>query len=206
MQLPFLPLWLAAKGLDAGAIGIVLSVPMVVRVAAIPLATRSADRHDALRAAMVIASALALIGYAAMGLVQGAVAITIAFALASVFYAPLMPLSDAYALRGLAALGRAYGPVRLWGSAAFIAGSLGAGLLLDVLPARDLIWLVVGALAIAAAAACALSPLGLRRGIHLQLRPLRLKKRFHLFNSGRIRRKMSITFIIALGNTTAQSG
>jgi MFS transporter, PPP family, 3-phenylpropionic acid transporter len=162
VQLPFLPLWLAAKGLDAGTIGIVLSVPMVVRVAAIPLATRSADRHDALRAAMVIASALALIGYGAMGLVQGAVAITTAFALASVFYAPLMPLSDAYALRGLAALGRAYGPVRLWGSAAFIAGSLGAGLLLDVLPARDLIWLVVAALAIAAAAACALSPLGLR--------------------------------------------
>ena len=77
VQLPFLPLWLAAKGLDAGAIGIVLSVPMVVRVAAIPLATRSADRHDALRAAMVIASALALIGYGAMGLVEGAVAITI---------------------------------------------------------------------------------------------------------------------------------
>src|ERR671936_2512255 len=68
VQVPFLPLWLAAKGLDAGAIGIVLSVPMVVRVAAIPLATRSADRHDALRAAMVIASALALIGYGAMGL------------------------------------------------------------------------------------------------------------------------------------------
>jgi PPP family 3-phenylpropionic acid transporter len=159
VQLPFLPLWLAAKGLDAGAIGIVLSVPMVVRVAAIPLATRSADRHDALRVAMVIASALSLVGYGAMGFAEGAVAITIAFALASVFYAPLMPLSDAYALRGLAALGRAYGPVRLWGSAAFIAGSLGAGLLLDVLPARDLIWLVVAALAITAAAACALSPL-----------------------------------------------
>jgi PPP family 3-phenylpropionic acid transporter len=106
VQLPFLPLWLAAKGLDAGAIGIVLSVPMVVRVAAIPLATRSADRHDALRAAMVIASALALIGYAAMGLVQGAVVITIAFALASVFYAPLMPLSDAYAPRSDAPMAR----------------------------------------------------------------------------------------------------
>ena len=42
------------------------------------------------------------------------------------------------------------------------AGSLGAGLLLDVLPARDLIWLVVAALAITAAAACALSPLASR--------------------------------------------
>ena len=162
VQLPFLPLWFAAKGLDAGAIGIVLSVPMVVRVAAIPLATRSADRHDALRAAMVIASALALIGYGAMGLVQGAVAITIAFALASVFYAPLMPLSDAYALRGLAAVGRAYGPVRLWGSAAFIVGSFGAGLLLERIAARDLIWLLVAALTITAAAAYALSPLPAR--------------------------------------------
>src|SRR6516165_9965471 len=56
VQLPFLPVWLAARGLDAGTIGIVLAVPMVVRVFAIPLATRRADRHDALRLAIVITS------------------------------------------------------------------------------------------------------------------------------------------------------
>jgi len=38
VQVPFLPVWLAAKGLDAGAIGVVLAVPVVVRMAAIPLA------------------------------------------------------------------------------------------------------------------------------------------------------------------------
>ena len=59
VQLPFLPLWLAAKGLDAGAIGVALALPMVVRVFAIPLATRGADRHDALHATIVIAAALA---------------------------------------------------------------------------------------------------------------------------------------------------
>jgi MFS transporter, PPP family, 3-phenylpropionic acid transporter len=164
VQLPFLPLWLAAKGLDAGAIGIVLAIPMIVRVLAIPLATRRADRHDALRTAIMIAAGMAVLGYGAVGLAQGAAAIMAAFALASAFYTPIMPLADAYALRGLRHLGRAYGPVRLWGSAAFIAGSFGAGLLLDVIAARDLIWLVVTAMAIAAAAACALAPLAPREG------------------------------------------
>jgi len=162
VQVPFLPLWLAAKGLDTSTIGMVLSVPMLVRLLAIPLATRIADRQDALRAIIAIASALAMLGYGAMGLAQGALAVTIAFALASIFYTPLMPLADAYALRGLGTLGRAYGPVRLWGSAAFIVGSFAGGLVLDVVPARDLIWLVAAALVITASAGCTLSPLAPR--------------------------------------------
>jgi MFS transporter, PPP family, 3-phenylpropionic acid transporter len=162
VQVPFLPLWLAAKGLDATLIGIVLSVPMIVRVFAIPLATRGADRHNALHTVIVIASAMAVLGYGALGLAQGAVAIAITYALASAFYTPLMPLADAYALRGLGHIGRAYGPVRLWGSAAFIVGTFAAGLLLDIIAARDLIWIMVATLAITAAAALALSPLTLR--------------------------------------------
>ncbi|MET0471542.1 MAG: MFS transporter [Xanthobacteraceae bacterium] len=160
VQLPFLPVWLAAKGLDADMIGIVLAIPMIVRVFAIPLATRRADRHDALRMAIVIAATGAVVGYGVVGLAQGAAAIAMAFVFASVFYTPIMPLADAYALRGLGGLGRAYGPVRMWGSAAFIVGSFGAGILLDVTAARDLIWLIVAAAVITAAAACALKPLG----------------------------------------------
>jgi PPP family 3-phenylpropionic acid transporter len=53
----------------------------------------------------------------------------------------------------------AYGPVRLWGSAAFIAGSFGAGFSLDLIAPRDLIWLVVVAMMLAAAAAWLLVPL-----------------------------------------------
>jgi MFS transporter, PPP family, 3-phenylpropionic acid transporter len=159
VQLPFLPVWLAARGLDAGAIGVVLGLAMIARVFAIPIATRSADRHDALRLAIVIAAAAAVLGYVALAFAQGAVAIAMVFTLATVAYAPIMPLADAYALRGLARLGRAYGPVRLWGSAAFIVGSLGAGVLLDLMPARDLIWLLVAAVIVTAVAALALAPL-----------------------------------------------
>jgi PPP family 3-phenylpropionic acid transporter len=159
VQLPFLPVWLAAKGLDAGAIGIVLAVPMIVRVVAIPMATRAADRRDALRATIMTAAAVAVAGYGALAFAEGVVAIMVVYALASAAYTPAFLLTDAYALRGLARWGRAYGPVRLWGSAAFIVASLGAGSLLDVIPARDLIWLIVAAMGLTAAAACALAPL-----------------------------------------------
>ena len=51
-------------------------------------------------------------------------AASVAFAvLASAAHTPVFLLVDAYALRGLGRHGRAYGPVRLWGSAAFIVSS-----------------------------------------------------------------------------------
>lgn len=160
ISLPFFPVWLAARGLDAAAIGLVLALPMVVRVAAIPLVTRVADRRDALRAALVAATLAAAAGYLAMGLAEGMLALVVAYALASFAFTPVMPLADAYALKGLGARGRAYGPVRLWGSAAFIAGMFGAGALLDVMPARDLIWLIVASMAAIAMASLMLAPLG----------------------------------------------
>jgi PPP family 3-phenylpropionic acid transporter len=160
VQLPFLPVWLTAKGLDARAIGIVLAVPAVIRIVAIPLATRMADRHDALRGVIILAAAGATVGFGALAFAQGALAIALVYALASAAYAPVMMLADTYALRGLAQRGRAYGPARLWGSAAFIVASFGAGALLDLISPDDLIWLMVGAMAIATAAALTLVPLG----------------------------------------------
>jgi MFS transporter, PPP family, 3-phenylpropionic acid transporter len=162
VQMPFLPVWFAAKGLDAGSVGVVLAIPLVVRVLAIPIATRIADRCDAARAVIMTGSVAALLAHVAVGLVQSPAAIMAAVAFASFFYTPLMPLADAYALRGLALHGRSYGTVRSWGSAAFIAGTLGCGWLLDLIAQRELIWVVVGALALNAAAACALTPLGER--------------------------------------------
>jgi MFS transporter, PPP family, 3-phenylpropionic acid transporter len=161
VQLPFLPVWLTAKGLDAGAIGIVLAIPAVIRIIAIPVATRMADRRDAVRGVIILAAAGATAAFAALAFAQGAAAIMLVYALASAAYAPVMMLADTYALRGLAPRGRAYGPVRVWGSAAFIVASFGAGALLDLMAPVDLIWLMVAAMAIATAAAFALAPLGM---------------------------------------------
>jgi PPP family 3-phenylpropionic acid transporter len=162
VQMPFLPVWLAARGLDAGAIGLVLAIPMVVRVFAIPLATHRADRHDALRAALMVASCAAALGYVGLALAPGIAAIIAAYALTSLFNTPIMSLTEAYALRGLMSHGRAYGPVRLWGSVAFIGGTMGAGFALDVMAAGNLIWILVAAMGLTAVAAFALAPLKLR--------------------------------------------
>jgi PPP family 3-phenylpropionic acid transporter len=159
VQMPFLPVWLAAKGLDSRLIGLVLAMPMLVRIVAVPLVTGLADRHDCLRLGIVFAASASVLGYAGLGLAGGATAIAIVFALASVAYTPLMPLTDAYALRGLAQRRRAYGPVRLWGSVTYIFGSFGAGVLLDLTAPRDLIWIVVAAMLPTAIAALALRPL-----------------------------------------------
>jgi PPP family 3-phenylpropionic acid transporter len=160
VQMPFLPVWFAAEGLDAAAVGVALAIPLLVRLLAIPLASRIADQFDAVRGVIVSCAAASLLGYSIVGLMQTPAAIMAAIALASLFYTPLMSLADAYALRGLSLRGRSYGPVRLWGSAAFIGGTLGGGMLLDLIDARALIWAVVAAMGLNAAAACALAPLG----------------------------------------------
>jgi PPP family 3-phenylpropionic acid transporter len=169
IQLPFFPLWLEAKGLDARMIGLVLAAPMVVRLFSIPVATRLADHREALWIAIVAAAGAAAAGTIALGFTEGTVAILIVFALASVPFTPIMPLAEAYALRGLAQIGRAYGPVRLWGSAAFVAGSLGAGWIVDSIAPGNLIWLIAAALLAATVAAAGLIPL--RPRAHATERP-----------------------------------
>ena len=159
IQLPFFPVWLKAKGLDPQMIGLVLAVPIVARLIAVPLVARAADRRDALRAAIIVASWLGVAGFVLVGLVEGAVAILIAYALAALALTPVMPLAETYALKGLGQRGRAYGPVRLWGSAAFILGTFVAGFATDTIPARYLIWLIAAASVISALTALALAPL-----------------------------------------------
>ena len=106
-----------------------------------------------------MACALSVVGYLLVGLASGATAIIVAYAFASLVYAPIMPITETYTLRGLTARGRAYGPVRLWGSAAFIAGTFLAGFATDVIAARHLIWLIFAGMVLAALSAVMLAPL-----------------------------------------------
>ena len=158
IQWPYFPVWLEAKGLDASTIGLVIAAPMIVRIVFTPVATHLADRYAALKAAIVILSAGGTLAMAVLGQLEGGIAILIAFVIATMFFSPTISIAEAYALNGLRARGRAYGPVRLWGSVAFIAGNVGAGLLLDAIAPGNLIWLSVAALAVSTVAAVMLVP------------------------------------------------
>jgi MFS transporter, PPP family, 3-phenylpropionic acid transporter len=159
IQLPFFPVWLKAKGLDPQMIGLVLAAPIIARIVTLPFVTHVADRYDAVRAAIVASCILTAAGYVLVGISDGALAILLTVAFASIASTPVMPLTETYALRGLAARGRAYGPVRLWGSLAFVLGTFAAGFAADLMPARHLIWLIVATGAAASVTALMLAPL-----------------------------------------------
>jgi MFS transporter, PPP family, 3-phenylpropionic acid transporter len=159
IQMPFFPLWLDARDVDSGMIGVILTAPIVARVVAVPIFARQADRRDAVRTVLVGCGVAAAAGYILVGLSTGAVLILVAYALTSLATTPQMPLAETYALKELAARKRTYGPVRLWGSLAFIVGNFVAGFAADVIAARDLIWLIAAASILSAFAALALPPM-----------------------------------------------
>jgi MFS transporter, PPP family, 3-phenylpropionic acid transporter len=159
ITLPFLPAWLAFKGLDAGQIGLVLAAPMLVRPIALPLASRIADRFAAVRATLIATSLASVAALLLVGASDRFFTILASLAIAAAFISPTLPLADAYALRGLDERRRAYGPVRLWGSVSFVIANLAGGVVLSVAGAGNLIWVLVAAQAVTAATATILVPL-----------------------------------------------
>ena len=156
--MPFFPVWLDYKGLSAREIGIVLAVPMIIRIICVPLVTRVADRFNTLRGAIIITSIGSIVGHLALASVDGFLAIVIAMAATAIFFTPTYPLADAYALRGLAERGKAYGPVRLWSSATFILANIGAGALIAWLTRPSIIWLITSSYVIGVVLAWLLIP------------------------------------------------
>ena len=131
VQLPFLPLWLAHKGLDASAIGLVLAAQLASRAVGAPLGALAADFFGNGRMVMIVCASL---GFGLTALLAFAAGFAMIFTLAllsAVVLAPVFPLGDAAAVDGSARHGVDYGRVRLWGSLSFITGSLGAGAVLQ---------------------------------------------------------------------------
>jgi len=141
-QVPLFPVWLSSRGLDPAAIGLVLASMQAIRVVATPAGTRLADRHGALNQAIVVAASASVCAVAVLGSVSGSPLIVAAALLFSFAAAPLLPLIDAYGLMGLRLHARSYGPVRLWGSVAYIVANLTGGVLLGLLAKPQLVWLI----------------------------------------------------------------
>ena len=157
-HLPFFPVWLRAVGIDASWIGIITAVPSVTRFTILPLVTGLAERRGSLRGAIMVASLATSLGLVVVGTQHLPVLVFLAYAVTACVWTPLTPLTDAYALRGVTRYGLNYGPLRLWGSAAFVAGALVCGLLVDLIAARHLIWVIAAVAGLGATAS-----LGLQR-------------------------------------------
>jgi MFS transporter, PPP family, 3-phenylpropionic acid transporter len=141
-HLPFFPMWLRAVGIDASWIGIITAVPSVTRFTILPFVTGLAETRGSLRGAIMVTSFATALGLSVVGTQHLPVLVFLAYAVTACVWTPMVPLTDAYALRGVARYGLNYGPLRLWGSAAFVVGALVCGLLVDVIAARHLIWVI----------------------------------------------------------------
>jgi MFS transporter, PPP family, 3-phenylpropionic acid transporter len=157
-HLPFFPVWLKAVGIDASWIGIITAVPAVTRFTILPGVTGLAERRQALRGAMIVTAFATALGFSVIGTQHQPLLVFTAYVVTACWWTPMTPLTDAYALRGVARYGLNYGPVRLWGSAAFVVGALACGVLVDVIAARHLIWIIAAVAGLGAAVS-----LGLRQ-------------------------------------------
>src|SRR5512141_1055904 len=158
-HLPFFPVWLKAVGIDASWIGIITAVPSVTRFTILPFVTGLAERRGSLRGAMIVTACATALGFSLVGTQHQPLLVFLAYAATACVWTPMVPLTDAYALRGVARYGLDYGPLRLWGSAAFVVGALLCGLLVDVIAARHLIWVIAAAAGLGAVVSLGLRPL-----------------------------------------------
>jgi MFS transporter, PPP family, 3-phenylpropionic acid transporter len=158
-HLPFFPVWLRAIGLEPSWIGIISAVPAVTRFTVLPVIAGLAERRHALRGALILTALATAIGFAVVGTQHWPVSIFLLYVATCCLWTPMVPLTDAYALRGVVRYGLNYGRLRLWGSAAFVVGALACGLLIDMVAPARLVWIIVGVAVLGALASLALQPL-----------------------------------------------
>ncbi len=146
----YLPSFFQSHGLADRSIGVVLSAGTLVRIVSGPSAGRLADRLGARRGVLAVAALLSgLIGLLYLG-AYGVVPLLLVCMAHSCTEATLAPLSDALAVAASSVRGAfRYGWVRGTGSAAFVAGTLLSGQLVDgfglscIVPASSALFLVM---------------------------------------------------------------
>jgi PPP family 3-phenylpropionic acid transporter len=137
---PYFTLYLQDIGQSAWEIGVLMSVPQVMRLLAPNLWGWLAD-HLGRRALIVkLAAFFSVVGFAGFFLTRDYVPMFMAMALVWFFWSAALPLVEAMTLDRLAGQTERYGRIRLWGSVGFIVSVLGLGALLDHLPIATVLW------------------------------------------------------------------
>ncbi len=151
--LPFFPVFLVALGFSPEAIGLAIGIPMGVRLVANPIAGILSDRFGRPRRFLAILGLGAAAAFALMAILPGMAPVLILVALATVFWGPAFPLTDAFGVRLARERGIDYGRARLWGSVSFIAANIALGFALEVFPAASIVWGIAASLVLFAVAA-----------------------------------------------------
>jgi MFS transporter, PPP family, 3-phenylpropionic acid transporter len=130
--LPYLPVWLKWRALDADQIAVLLATPLYVRILFTPAISFAADRLGGRRIMLIALAWGSLVSFALLWLSDGFWQMLLTIILLAINWTTIMPLVETIAIGGIRKSGLDYGRVRLWGSLSFIGASLGAGLVIQL--------------------------------------------------------------------------
>lgn len=153
---PFLPVWLDGRGLDANEVAIVTAVPFILRLAVTPSVAIFADRLGAHRQFIIASAWATLAASLALGGMNGFWPILLIAAALSLAAATMMPLVEAIAVKGVRLYTLDYGRMRLWGSLSFVVVGLIVGALIDRSGSEAALWVLIAGAVLTVAAAHAL--------------------------------------------------
>jgi PPP family 3-phenylpropionic acid transporter len=127
VAVPFFPVWLAGLNFTDREIGLILAVPMVVRVLVAPIVAVLADRMDERADVLLWSGALSLLTAIALYWTNDFWPVLLVYGIQGATYAPYVPVVESIAISGVRRWGFDYGSMRVWGSIAFIASTLIGG-------------------------------------------------------------------------------
>nr|WP_244273377.1 MFS transporter [Pseudovibrio sp. POLY-S9] len=148
--LAYFPLFLEDISFTPVQIALVIALPNIVRIFATPLMTSISDRAGRRRHSMALFSVIALISFWVLIYSSDYWTVIGLVVFLSIFYTPIQPLQDAYAYETVSTLGLNYGPMRSWGSIAFVVATLIGGWYLTFGEPAELLFLTVGSLGLLA--------------------------------------------------------
>ncbi|ASY63183.1 putative 3-phenylpropionic acid transporter [Sinorhizobium sojae CCBAU 05684] len=125
--MPYFPVWLSTLSLSDFEIGVVLAVPMFIRVITAPLAGVLADRLGERTIVLIWSGCLSLATAFILFFAHSFWPVLVIYALQSAVYSPYLPIVEAIALSGVRRWGFDYAHMRVWGSIAFIGATMLGG-------------------------------------------------------------------------------
>ena len=158
--LPYFPVWLNSLAFSEFEIGIILAIPMIVRIVSAPIVGAIADRLHERARVLVWSGALSFLTAIALFAVTGFWPVLIVYGLQAAFFAAYVPVVDSIAVSGVRRWGFQYGSLRVWGSIGFVVTSLLMGQLIGLWGGGVLPAVASAAFALTVAAAFAAPRIG----------------------------------------------
>ncbi|MDR3440056.1 MFS transporter [Telmatospirillum sp.] len=183
IQLPYWPLYLASKGLNAPEIGQILAASYLIKIVTNPLVGMAADRRGARRGPLILLAFVSLVATAVFPLADGFLSVLIVTLVSSAAYTAMLPLGDSLTMQCTISHRLDYGRIRLWGSISFIVVASLAGQQLTSAPRSAILWASLAGLLANLASTFYLPDLRSEpaKGKAVSLRPLLASRPFQLF-------------------------